>query len=132
MSCALRDEASIETAINTTRLPRPSAATIHVFSRMSPPRDARLSSVRHPSGGRHPVNGGGTAKNARPPRPQGRGSPAKGSVLQRRPDGRSGASDVYSLKRETPLEGTMIEFRNRRDDNLRPLDRARTSHHLPP
>jgi hypothetical protein len=35
---ALRDEASIDTAISTTRLPSPSAATSQVFNRMRPPR----------------------------------------------------------------------------------------------
>ena len=34
MSWVLRDDASIDTAINTTRLPSPNAATSHVLSRM--------------------------------------------------------------------------------------------------
>ena len=34
MSCALRDDASIDSAISTTRLPRPSAATSQVLSRI--------------------------------------------------------------------------------------------------
>ena len=35
MFWALRDDASIDTAISITRLPSPNAATSHVFSRMS-------------------------------------------------------------------------------------------------
>ena len=37
MAWALRDEASIESAISTTRLPSPRAATSQVFSRMNQP-----------------------------------------------------------------------------------------------
>src|SRR4051812_32670104 len=49
MSCARLDEASMERAISTTRLPSPSAATIQVFSRMTPPPASRQRTSSRPA-----------------------------------------------------------------------------------
>src|SRR5205085_9031059 len=53
MSCALRDDASIESAMRRTRLASPSAATIQVFRRITPPRMPRAYAIF--ALGRYPV-----------------------------------------------------------------------------
>src|SRR5687767_19577 len=66
MSSAFREDAYMETAISTTRLPKPSAATSHVFSRIYPPGRIGLLSLRQAARHRHPVNRGAPARHALP------------------------------------------------------------------
>src|SRR5688500_3308995 len=74
MSSAVRADASIDTAIKTTRLPSPSAATTHVLSRIRPPCFQRTpcvepwASCQHLSPAKLPRKGGSSPLSARWPR----------------------------------------------------------------
>ena len=56
MSCALRDDVSIDTTIRASRLPSPSAATGHVLNRITNLRVRPNGSIQiSPFGQRHDI-----------------------------------------------------------------------------
>src|SRR5688572_25198965 len=130
MSWTLRDDATIDTAIKTTRLPSPNAATSHVLSRMRTSQPAAQPSVRHLTAVPASCKSGSAQRRGASHLHGFTGrSPANSSCLLRLRDGIAGSSVVYSDSAHAKPSGraTMLRQLEPCDHDLQTRGGSRTS-----